>query len=102
MHTNGSMTDDEAEAVQECIERSLDSKDGRGLDVGNPAHLPLLMDSVPSGFAGIAEDDLRTVVTMCWLGPQSAGIPPAAMRHNLLDLLRCGVPDEQARLQRVM
>jgi len=95
------MTDDEARTVQEQVAGYLSSKDGRGLDVGNPSHLALLVDSARSGLAGIAEDDLRAVVTMCWLGPQSAGIPPAAMRQNLLDLLRRCVQDEQERLERV-
>jgi hypothetical protein len=50
----------------------------------------------------MAEDDLRVVVAMCWLGPQSAGTPPASMRTDLLDILRQFVSDERERLERVM
>lgn len=76
---------------------------------------------------GFEEDDLRMVVAMCVLGPGSASdvirrqddtddatvletpiyygtlsIPPAAMRDELLAILRQSVPDQRNRLDRVM
>jgi len=96
------MTDGEARAVQERVEDYLSSKEAYGLDVGNPLHFELLVSRARPGLARVAADDLRVVVVMCWLGPQSAGIPPIAMRNNLLGILRRVVSDERERLERVM
>src|SRR2546426_8953825 len=96
------MTDSEARAVQERVEGYLSSKEAYGLDVGNPLHFELLVSRARPGLARVAADDLRVVVVMCWLGPQSAGIPPIAMRNNLLGILRRVVSDERERLERVL
>ena len=96
------MTDGEARAVQERVEGYLSSKEAYGLDVGNPLHFELLVNRARPELARVAADDLRVVVVMCWLGPQSAGIPPIAMRNNLLGILRRVVSDERERLERVM
>ncbi len=96
------MTDDEAQAVQTRIKDFLNDEGGRGLDVGNPSHLVLLSDQARPGLATVAEDELRMVAAACWLGPPAASIPPTALRENLLGLLRQHVPDEQARVARVM
>jgi hypothetical protein len=96
------MTDDEVRTVQGRVDSYLSSKDGRSLDVGNPSHLTLLVQDARSGLANVAEDDLHLVVATCWLGPPSTGIPPATLRQDLLDMLRQCVPDESARLGRVM
>jgi hypothetical protein len=96
------MTDDEARTVQEWVDGYLSSKDGRSLDVGNPSHLALLVKFARSGLTNVAEDDVHLVVAMCWLGPPSAGIPPTALRQELLNVLRRCVPDEFERLERVM
>src|SRR2546428_5267915 len=96
------MTDSEARAVQERVEGYLSSKEAYGLDVGNPLHFELLVNRARPGLARVAADDLRVVVVMCWLGPQSAGIPPIAMRNNLLGILRRFVSDERERLERGM
>src|SRR2546422_5579938 len=96
------MTDGEARAVQERVEGYLSSKEAYGLDVGNPLHFELLVNRARPELARVAADDLRVVVVMCWLGPQSAGIPPIAMRSNLLGILRRVVSDERERLERGM
>ena len=96
------MTDDEARAVQTRVTSFLDNQDGRGLDVGNPSHLARLVDHARAEFSDLAEDDLRMVVAMCWLGPQSAGVPPADMRHDLHSILRRCVTDERERVDRIM
>ena len=96
------MTDDEARTVQGRVDGYLSSKDGRSLDVGNPSHLTLLVQDARSGLANVAEDDLHLVVAMCWLGPPSTGIPPVALRQDLLNILQQCVPDELVRLERVM
>src|SRR6266545_5996421 len=96
------MTEDEVRAVQARAKGCLNDENGRGLDVGNPSHFVLLVNRTRSELAGVAEDDLRVVVAMCWLGPQAAGIPPPAMRHELLGTLRQCVPDGQERVGRVM
>src|SRR2546425_12718973 len=94
------MTDGEARAVQERVEGYLSSKEAYGLDVGNPLHCELLVSRARPGLARVAADDLRVVVVMCWLGPQSAGIPPIAMRNNLLGILRRVVSGETESLER--
>jgi hypothetical protein len=96
------MTEDEVRAVQARAKGCLNDENGRGLDVGNPSHFVLLVNRTRSELAGVAEDDLRVVVAMCWLGPQSAGIPPVAMCHDLLGILRRWIPDERVRLERIM
>lgn len=96
------MTDDEVRAVQTLVTSFLDNQDSRGLDVGNPSHLTRLVDHVRAEFSDMAEDDLRMVVAMCWLGPRTAGVPPAAMRHDLCSILRRCVNDERERVDRVM
>ena len=96
------MTDDEVRTVQTRVASFLDDQGGRGLDVGNPSHLEQLVNHARVGFADVAEDDVRMVVAMCWLGPQSAGDPPAAMRDDLHSILRRCVTDERERIDRVM
>jgi hypothetical protein len=96
------MTDDEVRTVQGRVDGYLSSKDGRSLDVGNPSHLALLVKFARSGLTDVAEDDVYLGVAMCWLGPPSAGIPPATLRQDLLDILRRYVPDEFERPERAM
>jgi len=96
------MTDDQARMVQGRVDSYLSSKDGRSLDVGNPSHLALLVEFARSELTDVTEDDVHLVVAMCWLGPPSAGIPPAALRQDLLNVLRRCVPDEFERLERAM
>ena len=96
------MTDDEVRTLQTRVASFLDNQDGRGLDVGNPSHLAQLVNHARAGFADMAEDELRMVVAMCWLGPQAAGIPPAAMRHDLRSILHRCVTDERERVDRVI
>ena len=96
------MTDDEVRTIQTRVTSFLADQDGRGLDVGNPSHFAQLVDHARAGFVDIAEDDVRMVVAMCWIGPRSAGDPPAAMRQDLRSILRRCVTDERERIDRVM
>src|SRR5262245_44722892 len=96
------MTDDQARMVKERVDSYLSSKEGRSLDVGNPSHLALLVKFARSGLTEVAEDDIHLVVAMCWLGPPSAGIPPAALRQDLLHALRRCIPAEFERPERAM
>lgn len=96
------MTDDEARVVQRCVKEYLKGPQGQGFDIGNPQHFEQLVNHVRVELPNVDEDDLRVVTAMCLLGPELAGIPPAAMRKELLGILRQFVPDEQKRLGRVM
>jgi hypothetical protein len=96
------MTDDEVRTIQTRVTSFLDGQDGRGLDVGNPSHFAQLVGHAGAGFVDIAEDDMRMVVAMCWIGPHSAGDPPTPMRHDLRSILRRCVTDERERIDRVM
>ena len=96
------MTEDEVLTVHTRVTSFLDDQGGRGLDVGNPAHLARLVNHARADFADMAADDVRMVVAMCWLGPQAAGVPPPAMRHDLRNILRRCVTNERERVDRVM
>jgi hypothetical protein len=96
------MTDDRVSALQHGVEQVLDSKTGRTLDTGVPAHLATLVDAVRPVAPETAEDTLWIIVAMCWLGPRAAGAPPAPMREHIQELLRQFAPHEQTRLGRVM
>lgn len=96
------MTDDAAFAIQQAVWRYLDSAAGRGLDIGVPAHLALLVDAVSSVATDITEEALWLMTAMCWLGPRRAGPPPMAMRRQAHELLRQYAPHEATRLERVM
>lgn len=96
------MTDDRVSAIQHAVEQVLDSKAGRALDIGVPAHLATLVDTVRPIASETDEDKLWIIVAMCWLGPRAAGAPPAPMRAHLQDSLRQFAPHEQTRLGRVM
>jgi hypothetical protein len=96
------VTDDETRRVQQRVEDYLRSEEARGFDIGNPQRFDALVDYVKQSLPYVAEDDLRTVTAMCLLGPAFAGIPPPAMRDELLNILRQFVPALQERLGRVM
>lgn len=96
------MMDDQVSAIQHGVEQVLDSKAGRALDTGVPAHLATLVDAVRPVAPETDEDWLWTIVAMCWLGPRAAGAPPTPMREHIQALLRQFAPYEQTRLGRVM
>jgi hypothetical protein len=96
------VTDDETRTAQRRVEDYLRGQDARGFDVGNPQHFEQLVNRVKTVLPHVAEDDLRVVTATCWLGPEFAGIPPPAMRDELLSILRRLVPDQPERLGRVM
>ncbi len=111
------MTEEEARTVQQRVEDYLKSEKAQGFDIGNSQHFDRLVDSVRTPLPHVAKDDLRTVTAMCLLGPGSVtgradtltlqlhgatSHPPAAMREELLGILRRLVPDQQERLERVM
>jgi hypothetical protein len=96
------MTGDQAEEVQTLAEQFLNSREGRELDVGNPNHFEQLVGRVRPGVSGVAEDDLRVVTAMCWLGPGDAGIPRECQRNDLLRVLRASVTQPDDRIKRVM
>jgi hypothetical protein len=54
------------------------------------------------GLRGVKKDELHLMVAVCWLGPDSADIPPAAMRKSLLTAIRELESDHQKRLPRIM
>jgi hypothetical protein len=96
------MTEAEVILVQNAVEAMLNGRDGRAFDIGNPAHLTLLVQHAHAQVTSVAEEELRITVVLTWLGPQSAGPPPASIRQELQDLLRHLVPHERARQDRVM
>jgi uncharacterized cupin superfamily protein len=96
------MTEAEVVLVQNAIEAMLNSRDGRAFDLGNPAHLKLLVQQARAQVPSTAEEELWITVVISWLGPQSAGPPPISVRQELQDLLRQMVPNERARQDRVM
>lgn len=96
------LTDNQARMAQQQVESFLRG-DGRRFDLGNPQHFDQLAAHVRSTVSDVAdEDNLLTVTAICLLGPAFADIPPAAMREELLEILRWFVPDESGRLTRVM
>lgn len=96
------MTEAEVILVQNAVVAVLDSGDGRALDIGNPAHLTLLVQHARARAPAATEEQLWMTVVLSWLGPQSAGPPPASVRHELHNLLRQLVPNERARQERIM
>jgi hypothetical protein len=96
------MTEAEALLVKNAVETMLNSGDGRAFDIGNPAHLKLLAQHAHAQVAAAAGEELWIAVALSWLGPQSAGPPPASIRRELRDLLQQLVPNEHVRQERVM
>lgn len=96
------MTEAEVILVQNAVVAVLDSEGGRVLDIGNPAHLTPLVRHARAQVPSVVEEELWITVVLSWLGPQSAGPPPASVRHELHDLLRQLVPHERARQERMM
>lgn len=96
------MTDEETRRVYEQVETVLTSREGRGLDIGNPAHLALLSNATRTACPDTATDELLLITAMCWLGPPTAGIPPAPLRTSVLELLRQLIPEEHERRERGM
>src|SRR5262245_51126619 len=50
-----------------------------------------------TGLTKLAEEDLQIGIAMSWFGPADAGLPPATLREELLDLLHSDMPDETTR-----
>lgn len=96
------MTEAEALLVKNAVETMLNSGDGRAFDIGNPAHLKLLVQHAQTQIASAVEEELWISVALSWLGPQFAGPPPASIRRALRDLLQRLAPTERARQERVM
>jgi hypothetical protein len=95
------MTDDEAQEVQTAVRDYLNGPHGQGFDIGNPQHFEQLVTYVKQ-YVDFAEDALRIVIAMCVLNLGAPDIPPAAMRHHLLAIVRRYVPQEETRTIRVM
>ena len=96
------MTDEETRSVYEQVEAILMSREGRGLDIGNPDHLTFLSDATRIACPDTATDELLLITAMCWLGPPTAGPPPSPTRTAALELFRQLIADERERLERVM
>jgi len=96
------MTDEQVLAIQQAVEGFLNSKTGRVLDIGVPAHLATLVEAAQPTVTNIDEDTLWAAVAMCWVGPRRSGIPPAAMQKKIQELLRQYASHEHARRERVM
>lgn len=96
------MTDEQVHIIQTVVEDCLSSAHERRFDIGNPAHLQLLVEHARTQVTDAPEEDLWLTVAMFWLGPSSDAIPSAALREELENLLRQLVPDAHERLERVM
>ena len=100
------MTDTAVQFVWEQVGLFLRGSTGRGFDIGKPSSFTTLINFVRSQsqgeLASVAEDEFRLVAAICLLGPDAAGIPPAATRAPLIEITRRLEPDETKRLDRVM
>jgi CarD-like protein len=96
------MNDRESEEVRRSVEDFLRGQAEQGLDVGKKDHFERLLSYVRCFLTGQpADDDLRMVTAMCWLGPR-AGIPPEPQREELLQIMRTSEPEPDLRSRRAM
>jgi len=100
------MTDEAVRFVWEHVGLFLRGNTGRDFDIGKSKSFESLLDFVRTHAQGelarFAEDEFRLVTAICLLGPDTADIPPAATRNQLLEITRRFEPGESKRVHRVM
>ena len=84
------MHDEQVMQVKQAVDRYL--RNHPGFNFANPKHFPRLVDHVRRAVIGDQdaaepEDELYCVAAMCALGP-AHGLPPHAMREQLLGIIR--------------
>ncbi|MBI4639830.1 MAG: hypothetical protein HY731_04005 [Candidatus Tectomicrobia bacterium] len=94
------MTDEETRLVQQHVNDYLIKE--RGVNIVNLQGFEDLVKHVQIVVRSVAEDDLKVVTAMCLCGPESGGIPPDALRSELLKITRDEVWDVSTRLDRIM
>jgi hypothetical protein len=84
----GTLGPDQAAVICEAVRRHLQQQAGPHDAADLAALADAAADAIVSANVGAVEqDDLETVVAMCWLGP-GREVPPEGMRERVLDLAR--------------
>lgn len=96
------MNNHQAQAVWQYVRDYRRSQNGQMLDGGKLQHVDQIAQQLrtDAGLAELAEDDLQVGIALSWFGPTDAGVPPATLREDILDLFRQDVPDEETRRAR--
>jgi hypothetical protein len=96
------MNDQEAQWVWQRVQHYRDSSEGRTLDTAKVAQFERVVSHIREQGQCTAqnEDDLQTVMALCWFGPYEAGPPPASLRTEVLKIIQSEAPKDGAYAER--